>query len=136
MFDTLMIQNASTALSIEEVQGEAQELLVAGSDTTATTLLYACVHLARQPELWERLYQEVKPVFEDPYNPPPVNVLEQLPFLTACLKESTSGIVDILAGVSITNPGFRSPACSTRSVLSVADCSRRRIYPERERRTS
>jgi cytochrome P450 len=93
LFDTLMDKNTTPRLTLAKVQTEAEDILIAGSDTTATTLTYACVHLARKPELWERLYQEIKPVYGNPVTIPEVKVLETLTFLTACIKESKSAIL-------------------------------------------
>lgn len=62
--------------------------LIAGSDTTVTTLTYDCVHLAHKPELWEQIYQEILPLYKDKNVVPRPTDLENLPLLTACLKES------------------------------------------------
>jgi hypothetical protein len=83
-----MDENITPRLTIAEVQTEAEDILIAGSDTTATTLTYACVHLARKPYLWEKLYQEIKPVYGDPGIIRESKVLEPLALLTACIKES------------------------------------------------
>lgn len=83
-----MDENVTPRLTMAEVQTEAEDILIAGSDTTATTLTYACVHLARKPYLWEKLYQEIKPVYEDPDTIRESKVLEPLALLTACIKES------------------------------------------------
>ncbi|KAB5522102.1 cytochrome P450 [Coniochaeta sp. 2T2.1] len=61
LFDTLLDPNKPEQLTIAQVQSEAEDTLVAGSDTSAITLTYACINLARQPHLWERLYEEIKP---------------------------------------------------------------------------
>jgi cytochrome P450 len=43
-------------LSKDEVQYAAEELLIAGNESAASTLTYACMNLASDPQLWERLY--------------------------------------------------------------------------------
>lgn len=83
-----MDENTTPRLTVAEVQTEAEDILIAGSDTTATTLTYACVHLARKPDLWEKLYQEIKPVYGDTGTIRESKVLEPLALLTACIKES------------------------------------------------
>ena len=85
-----MDKDATPQLTVPQIQTEAEDILIAGSDTTATTLTYTCVHLARRPELWEKLYLEIKPVFGDHDSIPQSKQLEALPLLTACLKESKS----------------------------------------------
>jgi cytochrome P450 len=88
LFDTLMSKETVPRLSIDEIQNEAEDILIAGSDTTATTLTYACVNMAAKPDLWEKLYEELKPIYGDRKAIPQMQVLEKLPFLNACLKES------------------------------------------------
>lgn len=75
-------------LTVAQIQSEAEDTLVAGSDTTALTLTYACVHLARQPHLWELLYQQLKPVYGPADGFPTLRPLENIPLLVACVKES------------------------------------------------
>jgi len=88
MFDTLMDPNRQERLTVSQLKSEAEDILVAGSDTTATTLTYACVHLARQPHLWERLYREISPVYGPLDQIPPLRQLENISLLVACVKES------------------------------------------------
>ncbi len=89
LFDGLLNPpEGNQKLDKDQVQTEAEELLIAGSDTTATTLTYTCVHLARDPELWEQLYQEILPIYKDKNTSPRSIELETLPLLTAVLKES------------------------------------------------
>jgi cytochrome P450 len=89
LFDALMNPpGAHTRVSKDAIQYEAEELLIAGSDTTATTLTYACVNLSQQPDLWEKIYQEVLPLYKDRNTIVRSKDIETLPFLTACIKES------------------------------------------------
>lgn len=86
----MMDKSISPAPTRAQLQLEAQDLVIAGSDTTGTTLINASVYLARQPDTWEKLYEEVKPVFDETNEIPQLNALERLPLLTACIKESMS----------------------------------------------
>ncbi|KAK3337589.1 cytochrome P450 [Cercophora scortea] len=88
LFDILMDPNRPEQLTIAQLQSEAEDTLVAGSDTTATTLTYACAHLARQPDLWERLHREIKPVYGPADQIPALRPLENVALLTACVRES------------------------------------------------
>jgi cytochrome P450 len=83
-----MDPNRTEKLTIPQIQSEAEDTLVAGSDTTALTLTFACVYLARQPNLWERLYQEIKPVYGSLDGFPVLRSLDSIPLLVACVKES------------------------------------------------
>ncbi|KAJ3592271.1 hypothetical protein NHX12_007399, partial [Muraenolepis orangiensis] len=49
----------SEQMNIEEILGSITELLVAGVDTTSNTMAWALYQLARDPEVQEKLYQEV-----------------------------------------------------------------------------
>jgi cytochrome P450 len=88
MLDNLMDPNRPEKLTIAQLESEAEDILIAGSDTTALTLTYASVYLARQPEVWEQLYQEIKPVYGPSDQFPTTRQLESVPLLMACIKES------------------------------------------------
>ncbi|OIW25652.1 cytochrome P450 [Coniochaeta ligniaria NRRL 30616] len=89
LLDTLLDPDTpGEKLTVAQIQSEAEDTLVAGSDTTALTLTYACVNLARHPHLWERLYQEIMPVYGPPDGFPTLRPLENIPLLVACVKES------------------------------------------------
>ena len=67
-----------------EVNLEAKNLIVAGSDTTAITLTYLTWAVLRQPEIRKRLEDEVgalEPDFTEAN-------LEELPYLNAVIEES------------------------------------------------
>ncbi|XP_007227997.3 cytochrome P450 [Astyanax mexicanus] len=49
----------SEQMSPTEVLGSITELLLAGVDTTSNTISWALYHLAREPEIQQRLYEEV-----------------------------------------------------------------------------
>ncbi|KAJ5209486.1 cytochrome P450 [Penicillium cf. viridicatum] len=66
----------------------ASELLVAGSDTSGTTLTYALYHINSNPGVKDRLTQELNEVMPSIDTVPILVKLEQLPYLNACVKES------------------------------------------------
>ncbi|KAI2660604.1 Sterol 26-hydroxylase, mitochondrial [Labeo rohita] len=49
----------SEQMSFTEVLGSITELLLAGVDTTSNTISWALYHLAREPEIQQKLYEEV-----------------------------------------------------------------------------
>lgn len=72
------------------VMQEAINLVAAGSITTAVILTAAFYHLVADSKLLNRLQEELLDAFKDisPNALPSLTQLEQLPFLTAVLKET------------------------------------------------
>ncbi|TLD33516.1 hypothetical protein PspLS_00244 [Pyricularia sp. CBS 133598] len=62
-------------------------ILAAGADTTAAALSVGMHHLARQPDLWRELQEELRPTMDMFDGRPPVEKLAQLPLLNAVLNE-------------------------------------------------
>ncbi|KAM5385660.1 hypothetical protein ACJZ2D_000859 [Fusarium nematophilum] len=67
---------------------EAIEFLVAGSDTTATTLTVGLLEILCNPGIKERLVAQLDDAIPDKKDLPPVQVLERLDYLSACVKEA------------------------------------------------
>jgi cytochrome P450 len=61
--------------------------VLAGTLTTASALSYTFFSLLSQPYLLRRLRTELQIAMPNPKQAPPLATLEQLPFLTACIKE-------------------------------------------------
>ncbi|MDY7023714.1 MAG: cytochrome P450, partial [Cyanobacteriota bacterium] len=71
-------------MSDEQLKDELMTLLVAGHETTATSLAWAFYWLEMLPEVKEKLYQEIKNLGE---NPDPL-AISRLPYLTAVCQET------------------------------------------------
>ncbi|KAH3947302.1 hypothetical protein HBH98_125320 [Parastagonospora nodorum] len=87
-FDHVVIFDQMEGLKDRDLLAEATEVLIAGSDTTATTLSVAIEEMIKKPAVWEKLKGEVKGaglVTEQDYE---TRKIEQLPFLAACVKEA------------------------------------------------
>lgn len=67
---------------------DGQVTVVAGTLTTAWALSVAIFYLLSQPDTLGRLKDELKTALPDPSQQVPLAVLEQLPYLTACIQES------------------------------------------------
>jgi cytochrome P450 len=67
---------------------EAMVLVMAGSETTASTLAVIMYHLLADRQLLARLKAELKTAMPDPNEPPVAARLDSLPFLNALIEES------------------------------------------------
>jgi cytochrome P450 len=89
-FDHVVIFDQMEGLKDGDLLAEATEVLIAGSDTTATTISVAIEEMIKKPAVWEKLKEEVKRVglvTEQDYE---VRKLEQLPFLVRNLHAEES----------------------------------------------
>ncbi len=77
---------AGNVLTDEELRDEAVTMFVAGHETTAIALAFACWHLGLQPDLQRRLRAELHGVLGD--RAPGVADLERLPLLRATVQET------------------------------------------------
>nr|XP_061799309.1 sterol 26-hydroxylase, mitochondrial-like [Nerophis lumbriciformis] len=78
----------SDKMSLTEILGSITELLLAGVDTTSNTISWALYHLAQEPAIQERLYQEVSSVFPASRGMPKSQEIAQMPFLKAVVRET------------------------------------------------
>jgi len=77
-----------TGFTDTELQFEAAEILIAGSDTTAITLSSALEQIARHPVIYAKLKQELSTAGLGTTDAYDLLRLEQLPYLSAVMKES------------------------------------------------
>ena len=66
---------------------EAISVVVAGIETTMRALSVASFHILADPPILQRLRQELVDVFPDPHNPPSLEELNKLPYLSGCVEE-------------------------------------------------
>ncbi|KAJ9195905.1 hypothetical protein DTO021D3_3521 [Paecilomyces variotii] len=74
-------------LERDRLRDEAFGLVTAGSGTTAYVLRGTSYHIAANPSIRQRLYDELKAAIPDPSHPPSPQELEQLPYLSAVVLE-------------------------------------------------
>ncbi|KAJ5999490.1 benzoate 4-monooxygenase cytochrome P450 [Penicillium sp. IBT 35674x] len=77
-------------LERNRLRDEALGTVTAGSDTTAYVLRGAAYHVSANPDVNQRLYEELKAAIPDlsPESFPSLAVLEKLPYLSAVIQES------------------------------------------------
>ncbi|XP_060774774.1 sterol 26-hydroxylase, mitochondrial [Neoarius graeffei] len=78
---------SSKKLSLAEIYITITELLLGGVDTTSNTMSWTLYHLSRDPEVQNRLYQEVVSVCPD-RRLPTTEDLNRMPYLKAVIKET------------------------------------------------
>ncbi|KAI4870708.1 putative cytochrome P450 [Hypoxylon rubiginosum] len=102
LFEGLVKRREEWNLSFEKLSSTAFILVLAGSETTATTLSGATYLLLTHPEIMERLKQEVRSAFSsvDDIN---INSVNKLSYMLAILNEAlrlyppvTSGLVRVV----------------------------------------
>ena len=78
---------SAAALSEDEVIGNLFTVLLAGQDTTASTLAWTIYLLREHPQAWRRLVAEADALLPAAGEPAPATV-PQLPFAQACANEA------------------------------------------------
>ncbi|XP_003384618.1 PREDICTED: cytochrome P450 27C1-like [Amphimedon queenslandica] len=84
-FMTYMIENSG--MTLEQISVNAQDLLGAGVDTTSYTLAWCLYCLGTNPDVQDRLREEVNRVVGDSTVITPHHI-HHLPYLRSCFKES------------------------------------------------
>ncbi|KAH8815289.1 cytochrome P450 [Xylogone sp. PMI_703] len=75
-------------LSFEELVENTIIFLVAGSDTTAVTTMYAIWECSRKYEIGKKLANEIRSTFPDPQEIPTFEKASKLPYLAAVMQET------------------------------------------------
>lgn len=75
-------------LSVEELEGNANILIIAGSETTATLLSGVTYWLLRTPDVMKKVTDEVRAVMLSEAEITSNNVAARLPYMMACLEEA------------------------------------------------
>ncbi|GFF74814.1 hypothetical protein IFM60648_04287 [Aspergillus lentulus] len=82
IFDSLQ------SISDDAKVSEAMDILIAGADTTASTLTTGFYHILSNPKIKERLVQAIDEAMPEAGKFIPLQSLEKVEYLTACVKES------------------------------------------------
>ena len=72
------------------LQHEATSLIGAGFETTRWALTVSCYHIVANPDIHNRLREELYDAIPDPEKIPTWGELSKLPFLTGCIEEGKS----------------------------------------------
>ncbi|XP_071394943.1 cytochrome P450 [Centroberyx affinis] len=77
----------SEQMTVSEILGSITELLLAGVDTTSNTISWSLYHMAREPEIQEKLYQEVISICPGD-KVPNSDDIAKMPYLKAVVRET------------------------------------------------
>ena len=83
--------NADTrgkGLSDDEIAAQSIGFLQAGSDTTSVTLSLASFYIAANPEVQEKLHQEIDSACPDDEEIPSYDTVRELPYLDMVIAET------------------------------------------------
>lgn len=114
-------------LSPTRLQHEAISLVGAGIETTKRALSVASFHILQNPAILARLREELITAIPDPETPPPLEVYEKLPYLSASIEEAlrlSYGIAQRMPRISDTQSiTYQSYVLPPRSVISMSNFS-------------
>ncbi|RAK99186.1 cytochrome P450 [Aspergillus ibericus CBS 121593] len=123
-------------LKRDRLRDEAFSLITAGSGTTAYVLLGTAYHVAANPAVRQRLYDELRAVIPDPSDLPTLAELERLPYLTVIIQEGlrlcgpvTHCILRQYPDKAISYQGYVIPADTTVGMTGVLIHQNEKIYP-------
>lgn len=89
MFHEILRSNIPTPeKSTPRLVDEAMVLTIAGTDTTAATLVALTYHILSTPSIFTRLRRELDSAMPFPDQPPDPKALDALPFLNALIEEA------------------------------------------------
>ncbi|KAH9828202.1 benzoate 4-monooxygenase Cytochrome-P450 like protein [Teratosphaeria destructans] len=94
---------------------EAQALLFGGADSVGNTTMTGLYHILKAPEIYQKLKAEVASVWSVFEQPPKVEDLEKLPYLTAVIKESLRVSPGVVSGL----PRVIPPSGATIATLPI-----------------
>ncbi|PGH30872.1 hypothetical protein GX50_06373 [[Emmonsia] crescens] len=121
----------------DRIRDEAFSMVTAGSTTTAHALQGAAYSIAANPAIRRRLYDELKVAIPDPSDPPSLQKLDQLPYLSAVVQESlrlhnpvTHRVLRQFPDKSLNCHGYVIPAGWTVGMTTYLINQNEDIYPE------
>ncbi|KAL4744868.1 hypothetical protein BDW72DRAFT_212034 [Aspergillus terricola var. indicus] len=85
--DLLASDLPRSELTLPRLKDEAMSIVGAGIETTKMASVVTTFHILQNPRILQKLQDELDSAIPDPTAPPSLSVLENLPFLAACIKE-------------------------------------------------
>lgn len=78
----------SKKMTVDEVLAQSVIFLIAGYETSSTTLGFACYSLATNADIQEKLQKEIDSVWDDESKMPSYETVNELPYLDMVISET------------------------------------------------
>lgn len=133
--DYLTYLLSNNQMSTKDIYASVTELLLAGVDTTSNTLTWALYQLSKNPEIQDRLYEEVSTLVPGDRIPTAAEVT-RMPFLRAVIKETLRmyPVVPINSRIIKENPvsvgGYQFPKNTCFTLFHYAISHDENTFPE------
>ncbi|XP_046962446.1 cytochrome P450 4C1-like [Vanessa cardui] len=138
MLDLLLKNEKSGLIDHEGTIEEVDTFMFAGHDTTATAMTFMLMALANEPEIQDKIYEEISEIFGDSDRAVTTEDLNQMKYLECCIKESlrlypSAPLIARYVQKETVLGGYTVPA-NTTCLIYIYDLHRRAdLYPEPER---
>lgn len=142
VFDALIASSLpKQEKTVERLRGEGQTLIGAGTLTTANVLKTVLFHLLDNPPLLHNVLEELNQAFPDytanPVRKPCLDVLEKMPFLTACITEGLRMAYGVSHRLQLVAPqetlefqGYQIPPGTPVGMTSIFMHDNPSVFPE------
>ncbi|CAH2108029.1 unnamed protein product [Euphydryas editha] len=88
MLDLLLKNEKAGLLDNQGIREEVDTFMFAGHDTTAIAMTFMMMALANEPEIQDKIYDEICQVLGDSDRSPTTDDLSEMKYLECCMKES------------------------------------------------
>ncbi|XP_050347063.1 cytochrome P450 4C1-like [Nymphalis io] len=138
MLDLLIENEKEGKIDDNGIREEVDTFMFRGFDTTSVTMAYLMMLIANNPEIQNKLYDEMKSIFGDSRRPATIDDLKEMKYLDCCIKETLRlypSVPYIFRSITeeIVLGGYVIPA-GTMCQIHIYDLHRRPdLYPEPER---
>ena len=78
----------SKKMTVDEVLAQSVIFLIAGYETSSTTLGFVCYSLATNADIQEKLQKEIDSVWDDESKMPSYETVNELPYLDMAISET------------------------------------------------
>lgn len=92
----LMIElrkDPETSLSIEEIGGNLYIFFIAGADTSTSVVTYTLLELAKNPQVYEKVRQDVLETLKKHNNEYGYDSIQSMKYLNMCIRGKTKSLI-------------------------------------------